>query len=84
MSGWAWEGIVGGAMLFLLLLHRPLGVLGRLLGRSGLGLAFLWLFQGVGGWLGAHLGVNLLNALVLGALGVPGFALLLMVRWLIS
>ena len=31
--------------------------------------------------LGVKLGVNLLNALVLGALGIPGFGLLLMLQW---
>ena len=42
---------------------------------------FLWLFRGVGTLLGVNLGVNLLNGLVLGALGLPGFALLLMAQW---
>ena len=34
-----------------------------------------------GGALGLSLGVNLVNALVLGLLGVPGFGLLLMLQW---
>lgn len=42
---------------------------------------FLWVFQGFGALLGVELGVNLLNGLVLGALGLPGFALLLMAQW---
>ena len=42
---------------------------------------FLWLFQGLGALLGVQLGVNLLNGAVLGALGLPGFALLLMAQW---
>ena len=83
MRGWAWAA-AAALLLAVLIARRPLGALGRLLGRSGLGLAFLWLFQGLGGWLGAQLGVNLFNALVLGALGAPGFALLLLTQWLIS
>ena len=35
----------------------------------------------VGAVLGVTLGVNLLNGLVLGALGPPGFALLLLTQW---
>lgn len=65
----------------LALLQRPLAKLLKLLGRAGLGLAFLALFSPLGEALGAGLGVNLFNALVLGVLGVPGFGLLLMLRW---
>lgn len=81
MTGWAWCGAAGAALLALALLRRPLAALGRLALRSGLGLVFLWLFQGVGALLGVTLGVNLLNGLVLGALGPPGFALLLLAQW---
>lgn len=81
MSGWAWWIIAAAVAAALALCRRPLGALCRLIARSGVGLAFLWLFRGVGALLGIHLGVNLFNALVLGALGLPGFALLLMAQW---
>ena len=84
MSGWVWVGIGAAILLVLAVARRPLGALGRLLGRSGLGFAFLWMFQSLGSWMGAQLGVNLFNALVLGVLGVPGFAFLLMAQWLVS
>lgn len=70
-----------GAVMALALLRRPLGALFRLAGRTGAGLAFLALFAPVGEFLGAGLGVNLFNALILGVLGVPGFGLLMMLRW---
>ena len=81
MTGWGWWAAAGAAALALVLFRRPLESLFRLVVRSGLGLVFLWLFQGLGGLLGVRLGVNLLNGLVLGALGAPGFALLLLVQW---
>lgn len=81
MSGWVWLGVAAAAMLVLGMFRRPLAAVGGLAVRSGIGLAFLWLFQGVGGALGLNLGVNLLNGVVLGALGAPGFALLLMAQW---
>lgn len=81
MTGWGWWAAAGAAVLMLVLFRRPLGALCRLAVRSGLGLIFLWLFQELGGLLGVRLGVNLLNSLILGALGVPGFALLLLVQW---
>lgn len=52
--------------------------------RTGVGLAALWALSGVGGLVGLHLGVNLVNALVLGVLGVPGFGLLLMLNWALA
>ena len=81
MIGWGWWAAAGAAMLMLVLFRRPLESLFRLVVRSGLGMVFLWLFQGLGDLLGVRLGVNLLNSLTLGALGAPGFALLLLVQW---
>lgn len=81
MSSWIWPAAAGAAILALALFRRPLGALCRLAVRSGVGMVFLWLFQGLGGLLGVRLGVNLLNGLVLGALGLPGLALLLMAQW---
>ena len=81
MTGWGWWAAAAAAALTLILFRRPLGSLCRLAVRSGLGLVFLWLFQGIGGLLGVRLGMNLLNSLILGALGAPGFALLLLVQW---
>ena len=82
MNPWVWLGI-GAAVVVLGLAVgvRPLRGLLRLLARSGVGMAVLWLLQGAGGGLGLHLGVNLFNALVLGVLGVPGLGLLLMAQW---
>jgi len=75
--------LLGGLLLLLALclLRRPLGSLLRLTARTGVGLAFLSLFAPLGKLLGVGLGVNLFNALVLGAFGVPGFGLLMMLKW---
>lgn len=67
----------------LCLLRRPLGGLLRLTARTGAGLAFLAVFSPLGQALGAGLGVNLFNALVLGVLGAPGFGLLMLLRWVL-
>ena len=80
-AAWCLAGLVlCGA---LLLLRRPLACLLRLVFRSGAGLAALALFSQVGHLMGVTLGVNLVNALVLGLLGVPGFGLLLMLQWIL-
>lgn len=70
-----------GVVVALALLKRPLNAFFKLIGRTGAGLAFLTVFAPIGQAIGAGLGVNLFNALVLGALGAPGFGLLLMLRW---
>lgn len=80
----AWVSWAAGGVLVLaalILLRRPLRGLLRLLGRTAVGLAGLFAFSQVGGLIGVTLGVNLLNALVVALLGVPGFGLLLMVNW---
>lgn len=78
-AAWAAAGLV--LLAALILLRGPLKLLGRLLVRTAAGLAGLFAFSQVGGLIGVSLGVNLINALVLGVLGVPGFGLLLMLNW---
>lgn len=73
----AWGIAAMTVLAALLLLHRPLGRLMKLVVRSSVGLAALALLN----QLGIGLGVNLANALVLGLFGVPGFGLLLMLKW---
>lgn len=78
-----WLAVALLALSILALLHRPLGRLLRLAARSAVGLAVLALFSQVGQFIGVSLGVNLVNALILGVLGVPGFGLLLMLQWVL-
>ena len=74
--------ILCGLLILAVVFRRALGGLGRLAVRSGLWLGFLWLFKGIGALIGVNLGVNLFNAAVLGTLGVPGLALLMMTQWI--
>ena len=76
-----WGALALLLLAALALFHRPLGRLLRLAVRSSVGLAALALFSQVGHLIGVDLGVNLVNALVLGVLGAPGFGLLLMLQW---
>jgi inhibitor of the pro-sigma K processing machinery len=79
-----WILTVLAVVAALILLRRPLGALAALTARTALGLGALFLFGQVGGLIGVNLGVNLLNALVLGMLGIPGFGLLLMLSWTLA
>ena len=84
MSGWIWALCAGAGVLGQALMRRPGVALAGWAVRSGGWLAALWLLQGVGSTLGLSLGVNPVNAMLLGALGVPGLALLLLVQWLVT
>lgn len=78
-TAWCMAGLLLCAAL--LLLRRPVARLLRLVLRSSVGLAVLAAFSQVGHLTGISLGVNLVNALVLGVLGVPGFGLLVLLQW---
>ena len=75
--------LAAGCLIFaaLIALRRPLGRLIRLSVRCLGGLAALSLFHPIGQFIGITVGINPVNALVLGILGAPGFGLLLMLQW---
>lgn len=82
VSGLTALGLAGLLLCALLLLfRRALARLIRLLLRSSVWLAVLALFSRLGQLAGISLGVNPVNALLLGLLGAPGLGLLLMLRW---
>ncbi len=76
-----WLSILMLTVLLLAVFHRPLVWVGKALARSLVGLGFLALWAHSGLLAGLSLGVNLFNALTLGLLGVPGFGLLLLLKW---
>ena len=55
----------------------------QLLGNTLLGFLALWTVNLTAGITGIALGLNLMNALVIGILGLPGFVLLLLVQWVL-
>lgn len=77
-----WPGLLLLGLLLLLLFHRPLAWLLRLLLRSSVGLALLSVWNASGLLSSLALGANLFNALTLGLLGGPGLGLLLLFRWM--
>ena len=63
--------------------QRPLRLALKLLVNTLLGFLALWVVRLTAGVTGIALGLNLWNALVIGILGLPGFALLLLVQWVL-
>ena len=64
-------------------LSRPIAELGRMLLRSAVAFCGIWAVNIIGGFVGFHMGLNLVSALAVGVLGLPGVALLLAVKYLV-
>ena len=76
--------LVGFFIIALIRVFRtPLRVALKLLLNTLLGFLALWAVNLTAAWTGSALGLNLLNALVIGILGLPGFVLLLLVQWVL-
>jgi inhibitor of the pro-sigma K processing machinery len=73
-----WLSLLILAVLLVVIFRRPLAKFCRLLVRAALGMGFLALWAKSGLAAGLALGVNPFNALVLGALGLPGLVLLVL------
>ena len=55
----------------------------KLLVNTALGFLALWAVNATAAITGVALGLNLLNALTIGVLGLPGFVLLLLAQWVL-
>jgi len=80
--------LAAGLALFLLLaliriFRAPLRLAVRLLGNTLAGFLSLWVLNLTASLTGITLGLNLLNALIIGILGLPGLVLLLLVQWVL-
>ena len=80
--------IAAALAAFFLIAHirvfsTPLRVACKLLANTLLGFLALWVVQMTAAFTGITLGLNALNALVIGVLGLPGFVLLLLVQWVL-
>ena len=69
-------------LVLLIRLRKLLPSLLRFLARSAAGYLFLCFFSSFGPGMGLTLGANLVNSAVLGLLGLPGFGMLLMMRYM--
>lgn len=76
-----------GSFFFIALVRlfrKPLRFALRLVTNTALGFAALGVVRATAPFTGIALGLNLFNALVIAALGVPGFLLLLLSQWVLG
>ena len=78
-------GLLAGFFLIALLrvFSSPLRIAVKLLVNTLLGFLALWAVNLTAEFTGLALGVNLWNALVIGALGLPGYVQLLLLQWVL-
>lgn len=63
--------------------RTPLKLALKLLLNTLLGFLALWVVNLMAGITGFSIGLNIWNALTVGILGVPGFVLLLLLKWIL-
>ena len=78
-------GILAGFFVIALIrvFSAPLRLALKLLANTLLGFLALWAVGLTSSFTGIALELNLLNALVIGVLGLPGFVLLLLTQWVL-
>lgn len=78
--------IIAAAVVFIILLVKllsaPIRWIFKLLLNALLGFVVLFIINFFGGFIGLTLGINLVNALIVGILGVPGVILLVLIELL--
>ncbi len=72
--------LLSAAVIGVILFRKWIWKGTKVLARTAVGGACLAVLAQCSGWTGINLGVNLVNAAVLGVLGIPGFALLLLLQ----
>ena len=75
--------IVLGVIVVLRLLAKPIRFIFKLLINTALGFVLLWLINFFGCGIGIALELSLLNAVIVGLLGIPGVLLLLAIHFLL-
>ncbi|MBE3520206.1 MAG: pro-sigmaK processing inhibitor BofA family protein [Firmicutes bacterium] len=79
-------GIAVAAVVLVYLLKALKGalvVLGKVALRTLVAFAGIWAFNVLAGLFGIHMGLNLISALTIALLGLPGIALLFAVKYLL-
>ncbi len=74
--------VVVGAYL-LRAISRPVAQLGKVALRSAVALFAIWVVNVLGGFVGFHIGLNLVTGLTVGFLGLPGAALIVAAKYLL-
>lgn len=70
------------ALIILTIFRKPIKILLKLIINTVIGFAALFAINYLGAFIGIAIGINWINAIIVGLLGVPGVALILLLQWL--
>ena len=70
-------------LLFIKIIKTPIKLIFKLLINAALGFIALWIINFFGDSIGLALGVNWINALIIGIFGVPGAIVLVILHFLL-
>ena len=78
--------LITGILLFICfkIIKKPIGCLFRLAANTIGGFVVLFVLNWLGDFIGISIGVNWMNALIVGIFGLPGVGFLLMFQWLLT
>jgi inhibitor of the pro-sigma K processing machinery len=69
-------------LLVFVILRKPIKIVFKLLLNIVIGFIALFAINYLGSFIGVTVAVNWINAVIVGVLGVPGVALILLLRWI--
>lgn len=70
------------ALIVFIILKKPIKIIFKLILNTIIGFLALFAINYLGAFIGITIAVNWINAVIIGVLGVPGVALILLLRWL--
>lgn len=65
-----------------ILLRKPIKIVFKLILNTVIGFIALFAINFLGSFIGVTVAVNWINAVLVGVLGIPGVALILLIRWI--
>ncbi|NMA24420.1 MAG: hypothetical protein GX936_02010 [Clostridiales bacterium] len=65
-----------------ILLRKPIKIVFKLLLNTVVGFIALFAINFLGSFIGVSVAVNWINAVLVGVLGIPGVALILLIKWI--
>ena len=68
--------------VFFMILKTSLKIAAKILINAVLGFVLLFVFNGLGSVIGVTIEINWISAVIAGVLGVPGIALMLILKWM--
>lgn len=70
------------ALLVFIILRKPIKIIFKLLLNTVIGFFALFVINYLGSFIGISIAVNWINAAIVGVLGIPGVALILLLKWI--